>query len=178
MDIIRKSNILDQNDLLLLEDHNHSLDKVYSLHHCLSRRKVTRLILLVNFLHKYPIKAINDIIKEYIKEFSNEIIECDEYDLNALKMTTHSNHLETLKMFLKYDTSHQNINILIKNHNTPMHYAIFYSNIYALKLLIEYDASMSLTDCNNIPLLNCCPNIIKNKVSKIVNNIMLLNSLA
>lgn len=95
MDIIRKANVLrnvlDEDDLLLFE--NHSLDKEYTLFNSWPQKKVTKLMLLINILHKYPTKSsINNIIKEYIKEVPNEINEVSQYGDDALKICASYNN--------------------------------------------------------------------------------------
>lgn len=69
MGIIRKAAILDKDDLLLLE--NHRFDKEYKLRCFLARKNVTRLMLLIELVEKYP--AMNNIIKEYVKKVPEEI---------------------------------------------------------------------------------------------------------
>lgn len=162
MEIIRRlndlCNILDQEDLLLLE--NHSLDKKYEVRTGNPRKKVTRLALLISLLHKYPAKKINDIIKEYIKELPNEILEFDEYWYNALLMCVSLNYLETMKILLKYDTACQ--------CNTATQYAYLYHNLNVLILLIEHDANVNIKSLKD-------PSMFFIRVNEIVDNITLLN---
>lgn len=87
MEIIRKANdlrnVLDQEDLLLFE--NHSLDKKYVIHNYSTHKKVTKLALLINLLHKYPHALLNNIIKEYI-QVSNEVNQVDDHGYSVLEL--------------------------------------------------------------------------------------------
>lgn len=134
MDIIRKANILDQDDLLLLENHN--LDITYNIVG-LNLKKIPRLFLLVNLLDKYT--EINSIIKNYLKYYSTEV-NTIRYNLNALDICVmkykDSPCLETIKILLEYGT---NINQLDEYDCTSLEYALSNFNYDVIKLMLEYD---------------------------------------
>lgn len=157
MDIIKNANILDHDDITLLE--NHSLDKKYSLKRCTTRNNVTRLMILVNLLHKYPHSLLNNVIKEYIKYAGNEVYHLDQYEYSALEMCSRHNHIDTAKILLNTSA---NINSQRKCGRTLLQIAISECNYDIAKLLLSYDAT--------------APVNMNKRISNMINDITLLNA--
>lgn len=176
MDIIRKASVLDEEDLLLLE--NHSLDNIYTFTVFSQHIGVNRLMLLVNLLKKYPANKINDIIKEYVEELPNEVNEIDNYGFSPLIMCINHKYLETMKILLNNSKACQDINKKRKGTSRPARYARICNKLDSFKLLIEYDASILKKEDLQFPALRKHINgnsIYKNRVAEIIDNNMLLN---
>lgn len=172
---ISKANILDHNDLLLFE--NQSLDKEYYFRlDKLPRKKVTKLMMLIYFLHKYPRTPLNKIIKEYVKVRQDEIVQFDNHKYGPLSACIFDDYLETLEILLESITSNQiNINNYLIDKWTAPQYAAFFGRFEALKLLAEYDVSIDINKFNNgIPPTSSIPSKM-NRINKILDNIKLLN---
>lgn len=161
MENIRKANVLKQEDLLLLE--NHSLDKTYELEiwtpdnlMWINCKNVTKLMLLIDFLHRYNKEDLNNVIKKYIEDVPDEIKHVDDL---ALEICIYRPYLETLKILL---------NGGITNYKDWLaDSALRRDNFKVFKLLMEYDV------CINIKAV-FIPG--RNKVDKIIESLALLNT--
>lgn len=136
MEIIRKANILDQKDLLLLENHN--LDEKYGIERIGIYNKNTRLMLLINFLNKYPHNIINNIIKEYITLVPNEINKVNGGGFTALKICSVNHFVNTAEILLKNGFD---VNTKDERYATEAYIAQCV-DLNITKLLIEYDANI------------------------------------
>lgn len=141
MDIIRKANalcnILDQKDLLLLE--NHSLDKKYKYNGMSYKRKnVTLLMLLTNFLVRYP--QIGNIIEQYVRKSltSDEINKRDDHEWTALEICIVQKEpsIKTIKMLLENGADP---NLQDFQGYTTYWVACNYFNPFVMQLILEYD---------------------------------------
>lgn len=167
MDIIKNANILNQEDLLLLE--NHSLGINYIIYNLGLQNKVTKLMLLINFLRKYRNTPLNNIIKEYVKKVPEEVNNFNEFKYSALIMCIKANnekiYIETIKILLDNGA---NVNKQNFYGYTAYHFALSYYNTRTLKLLLEYDSNTagSYSNVNYKNAIAC----------KIIHNIELLNT--
>lgn len=165
MDIIRNANILNQEDLSLLE--NHSLDEIYNICNYTPRKRVTRLMLLIDLLYKYPSNQINDIVNKYTVAIPNEINNYDEYGVNAIQMCASLNHFETMRILLNNGINNNN------NKDNWIWMVIYYLegrvSLFAIKLLIEYDVTSRTLHSGEISK--------RDKVNKLTDNITSLNVL-
>lgn len=178
MDIIRNANvlhnILDEEDMLLLE--NHSLDKKYKIcFHCSSN--VTRLMLLVNFLAKYPQKysQISNIIEQYVKEVPGEINKMDDNDRTALGICIiqYPTNIKIIKIMLNNSA---NINQPDGNGLTIYGVACYNFNIVLMRLILEYDGINVKTYYGTYQDTMFYDNNQKEEIAKINQYITLLNT--
>lgn len=169
MDIIRNANILDEEDLLLLETHN--LKAKYSI--IVTSTKVTRLMLLINLISKYP--TLINIIEQYVKktETSLKLNEINNYDSNewsALDLCI----LKGTKIIKILLDNGANINMQDSKGNTCLCIALLY-NLSMIQLILEYDA-INIKRFNGTYQDSECSDEKRSKFNKLCQSIALLNA--
>lgn len=199
MDIIRNANILDQEDLLLLE--NHSLDKEYLIIRdkrssvVFYSKNVTFLMLLINLVEKYP--KINDLIKHYIKRIPKPLVLdeinyfCD-IEFNALDICIAKAVAKEAIIYNNFDFKIQEtlpnnitnwsyvetIKILLDNgiraDQLDWHTSFHYFNQSIAQSILEYDA-INISGCDYNYESYCSNDKNKSIMNKINRNIALLN---
>lgn len=167
-------NILDQEDLLLFE--NHSLKTTYKIQDMV-HKKVTKLMLLIDLVEKYP--TMNNVIEKYIKRMPPHLVleEINSYtnynfcalDICIAKMTP---SIKTIKILLDNGA---NINKQDSDGLTSWYIACTFFNRNIIQLTLEYDAINIKTIDGKYQYDNC-----SNKqcaiINKINSDIALLNS--
>lgn len=181
MEIIRNSNvlrnILDEEDLLLLE--NHSLDTLYCIQQYGDCKDCTILMLLVKLVHKYLTTSysINNVIEHYVKNNPAEINKLNSGNLSALDICiTNSNKtpfIETIKILLNNGS---NVNLQDGNGYTSYHLACMRFNLQVVRLILEYDGINIENSHGNYPIEMCNDDAEKDIVNDIVHSIVLLNT--
>lgn len=180
MDAIRNANILDKEDLILIE--NHILDKRYNWY-SQSQTTVTKLMVLVDCLRKYPEEKAIKIIEMYLKQPDIEVIR--QLEWNALTICAYNiginiecnknsqvqKFTKIMQLLLKHDRVQ--INYVNQEGTSAAHYVA--RNINLLKLLLEYDATMTIkNEYYNTPLYYC-KIVDKDEITKLMHHITLLN---
>lgn len=195
MEIIRNSNvlrnILDEEDLLLLE--NHSLDTLYCIQQYGDCKDCTILMLLIKLIHKYLAKPvfdlakpvfdlatscpINNVIEHYVKNNPAEINKLNSGNLSALDICiTNSNKtpfIETIKILLNNGS---NVNLQDDDGYTSYHLACMRFNLQVVRLILEYDGINIENSHGNYPIEMCNDDAEKDIVNDIVHSIVLLNT--
>lgn len=176
MDVIRNANILDKVDLLRIE--NHILGKKYDWYGQ-SQTTVTKLMVLVDRLRKYPEEKAIKIIEIYLKQPDIEVIR--QLEWNALTICAYNirkypesqvqKFAKIMQLLLKHDLVQ--INYVNQEGTSAAHYVA--RNLNLLKLLIEYDANMNIKNEYYSTPLYYCKNIDKEEITKFMHHITLLN---
>ena len=94
------------------------------------------------------------------------------------------NYIEIIKILLEYDSHNISFNMIDfqdKHNNIPLHYAIFFNNTDAIKLLLSYKSDISIIDNNGNNALHLCVRMknvenVKLLLETIKNNEYFLNS--
>lgn len=170
MNIIRNANVLGHADLVLLEKNNQDIKYKNAFFNY--EKGVTRLMLLVLFLHKHH--KITNIIKEYIKEIPEEINKISKNYWNALDIciaiSKDDFYIEAVKILLNGGAD---VNQVDNYGCVSLHIAASYSNLLMAKLILEYDGINIKDSTNSYPVDLCSDKI---KFNKILDNITLLNT--
>lgn len=169
-------NVLDQEDLLLLE--NHSLKTTYKIQG-MRHKKVTKLMLLIDLVDKYDSPTMNNIIEQYVKKMPPYLVleEINSYTNNNfcaldICIARRTPSIKIIKILLN---NYANINKQDSDGITSYYIACTFFNQNIIQLILEYDAINIKKNDGGYQNDNC-----SNKQCTILNNInrdiALLNS--
>jgi ankyrin repeat protein len=102
-----------------------------------------------NYLLTYAIIYNNKSLVSILLKKGAQIDITDNDDRSILYIAIKFDFIDIIKILLEHNKSNVGISILDirdKNMNIPLHYAIAFSNMKAIKLLIEYGSNINITD--------------------------------